>query len=78
MHHRLAQDEEMDEQGGSRRRRKSNPSSIVAGTSSSESKRRDIIKFGLDELQRVLPHIGKPGDEKVIFKSQAQDEKATA
>lgn len=31
----------------------------------SDNKRRDNIKFGLEELQRVLPNFGTPEEEKV-------------
>lgn len=36
------------------------------GANSAENKRRDSIKCGLDDLQRMLPHIGTPEEEKVI------------
>ena len=32
---------------------------------SSETKRRDSIKSGLEELQRVLPQFGSPEEEKI-------------
>ena len=41
------------------------PSSGVPSYSSAENKRRDSIKCGLEELQRVLPHVGTPEEEKV-------------
>ncbi|TRY61611.1 hypothetical protein TCAL_03204 [Tigriopus californicus] len=35
------------------------------GANSAENKRRDSIKCGLDDLQRMLPHIGTPEEEKI-------------
>eukprot|EP00095_Tigriopus_kingsejongensis_P008103 maker-scaffold590_size129399-snap-gene-0.36 protein:Tk08103 transcript:maker-scaffold590_size129399-snap-gene-0.36-mRNA-1 annotation:"hypothetical protein CAPTEDRAFT_219042" len=35
------------------------------GGNSAENKRRDSIKCGLEDLQRMLPHIGKPEEEKM-------------
>jgi len=56
-------DEQNDLSDGasSRQRRKSN-SGI---TTSSETKRRDTIKVGLEDLQRVLPQFGTPEEEKI-------------
>lgn len=50
--------EDQDDGASSRQRRKS-------AFNSAENKRRDSIKYGLEELQRVLPHIGTPEEEKV-------------
>ena len=33
----------------------------------SETKRRDTIKVGLEDLQRVLPQFGTPEEEKVFI-----------
>ncbi|XP_040569196.1 uncharacterized protein [Lepeophtheirus salmonis] len=41
------------------------PNSISGSHSSTENRRRDSIKQGLDELQRVLPHLGSPEEEKI-------------
>ena len=62
--------EDDDESGSTRRRqrRKSNPhptGNPSSGPNTTENKRRDSIKFGLEELQRVLPHIKRPEEEKV-------------
>ena len=35
----------------------------------SETKRRDTIKVGLEDLQRVLPQFGTPEEEKVFCNS---------
>ena len=52
-------DEDIDDGASSRQRRKS------ASVNSAENKRRDCIKYGLEELQRALPHVGTPEEEKV-------------
>ena len=71
------EEENLSDGASSRIRRKSNPSQVAspagAGAStsgngnsgSSESKRRDSIKYGLEELQRALPQFGTPEEEKV-------------
>ena len=51
-------DEDRDDGASSRQRRK-------PAFNSAENKRRDSIKYGLEELQRVLPHVGTPEQEKV-------------
>ena len=30
-----------------------------------KNKKEDPVKQGLEDLQRVLPHLGSPGEEKV-------------
>ena len=59
----------MGDGASSRQRRKSNSSTTNAPAvpTSSESKRRDSIKYGLEELQRALPQFGTPEEEKVKF-----------
>ena len=49
--------------------RKGRKSSLVNtnASTSAENKRRDSIKTGLEDLQRMLPHVGKPEDERVRF-----------
>ncbi len=54
-----AEEEDLDDGASSRLRRKS------AAVNFAENKRRDCIKNGLEELQRNLPHIGTPEEEKV-------------
>ncbi len=56
----LAQDEEDVDDGASCRQKRKSTASMAA-----ENKRRDSIKYGLEELQRILPHVGTPEEEKV-------------
>lgn len=54
---------DLSDGASSRQRRKSNSQSGEFSTT--ESKRRDSIKCGLEELQRVLPQFGSPEEEKI-------------
>lgn len=62
---------DLSDGASSRQRRKSSSSgggdksTTTTSTSSSETKRRDSIKNGLEELQRVLPQFGSPEEEKI-------------
>ncbi len=53
-----ADEEDMDDGASSRQRRKST-------VNIAENKRRDCIKSGLESLQRALPNLGRPEEEKV-------------
>lgn len=57
--------EDLNDGVSSRQRRKSIISPSASGANTTESKRRDSIKSGLEELQRILPHFGPPEEEKI-------------